>query len=438
MKRVVIFLSFCLLFTVQVDAQKWLNKLGNAAKEAAKNTVERRVEQKAEEVTEEALDKAEDSVSKKEKKEKSQSENEEESVVKEGNDDTSQNDTKSDAASTPQEPTKKLSATSRYDFVPGDQILFFEDFSQDAIGDFPALWSSNGSGEVKTVNIAFGNWFHMNGEDAVYCYTRKLELPANFIVEFDIIPDAEYRYGIQFTLYQDRADEAPELDTDLYPGVGGLHVEVGSDQWETKGYKEEEDWITGQASKNPVTREKENHVIIWVQQRRVRIYHQQEKVLDVPTNIYPGVQFDRIRFSGWDRYCFPYVTNLKITTASPDTRSKLLTEGKLVTYGITFDVGKAEVKSESFGTLKSIADVLKEDQSVRVKIIGHTDSDGEDTKNMELSQRRAESVRNELANKFGIAASRMETEGAGESKPVASNDTPANKAMNRRVEFVRL
>ena len=145
MKRVVIFLSFCLLFTVQADAQKWLNKLGNAAKEAAKNTVERRVEQKAEDVTEEALDKAEDSVSKKEKKEKSQSENEEEAVVKEDSDDTSLNDKNSDAASTPQEPAQKLSATSRYDFVPGDQILFFEDFSQDAIGDFPALWSSNGS-----------------------------------------------------------------------------------------------------------------------------------------------------------------------------------------------------------------------------------------------------------------------------------------------------
>ena len=185
-------------------------------------------------------------------------------------------------------------------------------------------------------------------------------------------------------------------------------------------------------------REKENHVIIWVQQRRVRIYHQQEKVLDVPTNIYPGVQFDRIRFSGWDRYCFPYITNLKITTASPDTRSKLMTEGKLVTYGITFDVNKAEVKPESFGTLKSIADVLKENQSVRVKIIGHTDSDGDDAKNMELSQRRAASVKSELVSKFGIDASRMETEGAGESKPVASNDTPANKAMNRRVEFVRL
>jgi len=438
MKRVLILLVFCLLYITQADAQKWLNKLGNAAKEAAKNTVERRVEQKAEEVTEKALDKTEDSVTKKEKGEKSGSdEQEEEMTMQENRDNNSKRTSQEDGVSSTQSDAQKLTSTSRYDFVPGDKILYFDDFSQDAIGDFPKDWTSNGSGEVKTVNIATGNWFHMNGEDAVYCYMRKLDIPDNFIVEFDIIPDKEYQYGIQFTLYQDKADDAKELNDDLYPGVAGLHVDLGYDRWDTKGYKESEDWITGQATKNTVIREKENHVIIWVQQRRVRIYHLNEKVLDMPTNIYPAVKFNRMRFSGWDRYNAPYVTNLKITTASPDTRSKLISEGKLITYGITFDVNKEDVKPESFGTLKSIADVLKENEAVKVKIIGHTDSDGDDTKNMELSKRRAESVKSELVSKFGIDASRMETEGAGENIPIVTNDTPANKAQNRRVEFVK-
>ena len=183
--------------------------------------------------------------------------------------------------------------------------------------------------------------------------------------------------------------------------------------------------------------EKVNHVIIWIQKRRVRIYHQGAKVLDMPTNIYPGIAFNKIRFSGWDVRSWPMVTNLKITTASPDTRSKLITEGKLVTYGITFDVNKADVKPESYGTLKSIADVLSENPTVKVKIIGHTDSDGDAAKNLDLSRRRAESVKNELSKNFGIDATRMITEGAGETKPVAANDTPENKAKNRRVEFVK-
>ena len=428
MKKVLILLGFCLLFNTQADAQKWLNKLGNAAKDAAKNAVERRVEQKAEEVTEKAMDKAEESVTKEDKNKKSASNEEEEegAIVTEEKGENM-------AANTSQ----KLTGTSQYDCVPGDQILFYDDFSQDAIGDFPALWTTNGSGEVKSVNIAPGKWFHMNGEDAVYCYTRQIDFPDNFIVEFDIIPDEKYQYGIQFTLYQENADDPKEMNDDLYPGEAGLHVDLGYDRWDTKGYKETQDWLTGQATKNTVVREKENHVILWVQKRRVRIYHQNAKVLDMPTNIYPNVKFNRMRFSGWDRYSAPYVSNLKITTASPDTRSKLITEGKLVTYGITFDVNKADVKPESFGTLKSIADVLKENGPVRVKIIGHTDSDGDDAKNLELSQRRAQSVKNELVSKFGIDASRIETEGAGETTPVASNDTPANKALNRRVEFVK-
>ena len=428
MKKVLILLGFCLLFNTQADAQKWLNKLGNAAKDAAKNAVERRVEQKAEEVTEKAMDKAEESVTKEDKNKKSASNEEEEegAIVTEEKGENM-------AANTSQ----KLTGTSQYDFVPGDQILFYDDFSQDAIGDFPALWTTNGSGEVKSVNIAPGKWFHMNGEDAVYCYTRQIDFPDNFIVEFDIIPDEKYQYGIQFTLYQENADDPKEMNDDLYPSEAGLHVDLGYDRWDTKGYKETQDWLTGQATKNTVVREKENHVILWVQKRRVRIYHQNAKVLDMPTNIYPNVKFNRMRFSGWDRYSAPYVSNLKITTASPDTRSKLITEGKLVTYGITFDVNKADVKPESFGTLKSIADVLKENGPVRVKIIGHTDSDGDDAKNLELSQRRAQSVKNELVSKFGIDASRIETEGAGETTPVAPNDTPANKALNRRVEFVK-
>lgn len=433
MKRVLILLGFCLLFSLQADAQKWLSKLGNSAKEAAKNTVEQRVEQKTEEVTEKALDEAEKSVTKKgegEGEEENEMENENE------NEEAGKIDNKEEAKEAPQ----KLVSAGKYDFVPGDKILYFEDFSQDAIGDFPALWATNGSGEVKTVNIASGKWFHMNGEDAVYCYTRQIDFPDNFIVEFDLIPEEkeDYHFSTQFSLYQESTDDAKEVNDDLYPGVAGLNIELGYDRWETTGYKENLDWLGGQGAKNPVLLEKVNHVIIWVQKRRVRIYHQNEKVVDMPTNIYPDVKFNRMRFSGWDRHSAPYMTNLKITTASPDTRSKLITEGKLVTYGITFDVNKADVKPESYGTLKSIAEVLNENASVKVKIVGHTDSDGDDAKNLELSQRRAESVKNELVKNFGIDASRMETEGAGETKPVAPNDTPANKAQNRRVEFIKL
>lgn len=432
MKRIVFFLCICFLFSLQMSAQGWLERAGQRVKDRVVQKVENRVDQKVEEATDKVLDNAEGSVKKSGKKNQKGQKDAEEAAESDEN--------KDEDAVTNSSNKQKLESVTAYDFVPGDKILFFEDFSQDAIGDFPALWTTNGSGEVKTVNIAPGNWFHMNGENAVYCYTKNISFPDNFIVEFDIIPDAEYYDGIRFTIYQDNPEDPQELNDDLYPGKGGLHIVPGKEGWSTVGYTDSPDdrWLTGEASKNPVVTEKVNHVIIWIQKRRVRIYHQGAKVLDMPTSIYPGIAFNKIRFSGWDVRSWPMVTNLKITTASPDTRSKLITEGKLVTYGITFDVNKADVKPESYGTLKSIADVLTENQTVKVKIIGHTDSDGDAAKNLDLSQRRAESVKNELAKNFGIDASRMLTEGAGETKPVAANDTPENKAKNRRVEFVKL
>lgn len=339
---------------------------------------------------------------------------------------------------TPQDLKKlQLKSTTQYDFVPGDQVLFFEDFSLDNIGDLPALWVSNGSGEVKNLNIAQGKWFHMNGDDAVYCYTKPIDFPVNFIMEFDFIPDADYTDGSILTFYQD--SENRELNDELFPGARGLHVVIGSESWETRGYDNENDeWLEGQGKKATVDREKVNHIIIWVQNRRVRIYHKGEKAVDMGTNIFAGTTFNRFRFSGWDRTSLPFISNIKITTASPDIRSKLLTEGKLISYGIYFDSGKDEVKPESYGSVKEIANVLFENPELKIEITGHTDSDGNDTTNLDLSKRRAANVKNYLVSQFQIDASRMQTDGKGETIPIENNATPQGKTKNRRVEFVKL
>ena len=425
MKKTMLFLSMTFILSFAANAQGWLNKVGAAAKDAAKRTMEKRVEEKAEQVTDKVLDKAEDAVTKSTKSNKKQT-------------DKTTGDIDEQIIEKQEHPKQKLTSITQYDFVPGDKILFFEDFSQDAIGDFPALWTTNGSGEVKTVSIAPGKWLHMNGNDAVYCYTKEINFPENFIVEFDIIPDKDFQFGTCLTLYQDNPERSKEVNDDLYPGLRGLHISPNYEGWETKGYDSDKDWLIGTGAKNPLIAEELNHVIVWIQKRRVRIYHQGQKVLDVPTNIYAETKLNKLLFSGWDRNSTPYVTNIKVTTASPDTRSKLITEGKLVTYGITFDVNKADIKSESFGTLKGIAGVLAENPDVNVKIIGHTDGDGDDAKNLDLSKRRAESVKNELVKNFGIDSSRLTTEGAGETKPIAANDIPVNKARNRRVEIIKI
>ena len=88
--------------------------------------------------------------------------------------------------------------------------------------------------------------------------------------------------------------------------------------------------------------------------------------------------------------------------------------------------------------MKDIATVLSENADVKVKIIGHTDSDGDDQSNLDLSKRRAEAVKKALISEFSIDASHMEPDGKGEKEPVDKNLTPEGKANNRRVEFIKI
>src|SRR6185503_16799714 len=109
-----------------------------------------------------------------------------------------------------------------------------------------------------------------------------------------------------------------------------------------------------------------------------------------------------------DRYL---LNNLKLAAGLPDTRTKLITEGKFVTSGILFDVNSDKIKPQSYGVLKDIANVLNENSSINIKIIGHTDSDGNAADNLNLSKRRAEAVKASLVKDFGIDASRFQTDG---------------------------
>ncbi|HOK38225.1 MAG TPA: OmpA family protein [Bacteroidales bacterium] len=403
-----------------------------------------RVDQRLDEGIDKTLDGIENGIKsvfkKKDKKNKDKSENDEMDDNSEmiGSETESEESIDSKPIKEKTDDKPKLESFTEYDFIPGDQILFFDDFSQDAVGDFPALWTTNGGGEVKTVNLASGNWFHMNIEDAVYCYTKSIAFPQNFIMEFDVIPDGNFSNGYTITFYED--PDNVELTADLYPGTKGLHISFDEGNWYTKGYNNAMDiggWIEGRSTTKPVVYGQVNHVIIWVQNRRLRMYHQGAKVLDMPTNIHAGTKFNRFRFSGWNTYSTPYVSNLKITTATPDMRSKLLTEGKLTSYGIYFDSGKDIVKPESYGSVKEIAAVLKENPEVKIMIVGHTDSDGDDAMNLDLSKRRAANVKNYLVKEFGIGAERISTDGMGETQPLVPNSSVENKAKNRRVEFIK-
>ena len=325
-----------------------------------------------------------------------------------------------------------LAAYSQFDFTPGQKVIFFDDFSQDNKGDFPALWFSDGSGEVVTMNNYPGKWLNITAKGC-YFPERDLQTTENFTVEFDMIFPAE-RFNVLFYLVSGNVKNPGEGGA--IPGKAGVRTEITNHAINYSGYADGVFTLDGGKDDN-LAFGKIVHFSYWVQKQRLRIYVNEKKEIDVPRIMPAGYKFNILRFEVGDEDK-PFISNFRVAAGAPDTRNKLITEGKLVTYGIYFDVNSDKVKPESYGTLKEIAGVLNEVPDVKVKIFGHTDSDGDDAKNMDLSKRRAASVKAELAKTFGVKAERLETDGMGETKPVAPNDTPANKALNRRVEFIKL
>lgn len=328
--------------------------------------------------------------------------------------------------------TPSLQSYSKFDFIPGQKVIFYDDFSQENVGDFPAMWFSNGSGEVVTLNNYPGKWMQITAEG---CYYPERDLPTsdNFTVEFDLIPGSE-NFEVGFYLVAGNIKDPSEGGA--IPGTAGVKTNISRYSVSLSGYSEGAYQISGN-SDIELDGTQKLHMSYWVQKQRLRVYVNEKKVSDSPRIMPAGYKYNVLRFEmGGDTK--PYISNFRVAAGLPDTRNKLITEGKLVTYGIYFDVNKDQVKPESYGTLKDIAQVLNEVPDVKVKIVGHTDSDGQDATNLDLSKRRSASVKAELAKSFGVNADRLETDGMGESKPIAPNDTPVNKSLNRRVEFIKL
>ncbi len=426
-------------------------------KETAKRKAEDRTNRGIDRTLDKGLDKVEEGIgsifkkkdknAKKDKKsggKNNPAENEEAGAEEAGNEEAGEVSGSGSVKAGTSDDKKPLKSYSKFDFVPGEKVLGMEDFSQDAVGDFPARWSTNASGEVVSLDGLEGHWLMVNAA-GIYFPDFIHDLPENTTLEFDMaVSDgySEMQSGLKVVLVEknDRTlmfdqhfNQSAQVGVDIHPfgnsGKGSLHVWV-FDKGENKIISNESGlnmWNQGQA----------NRISIWKQKGRFRMYINENKVWDLPKAFDPSVQYSLLFANNpWEGEIF--FSNIRVAVGAPDTRNKLLTEGKLVTRGITFDVNSDKIKPESYGTLREIVTVLKENSSVKVKIIGHTDSDGDDKSNLELSKKRAESVKNTLSSEFGIAANRMETDGKGEGEPAEPNTTPQGKANNRRVEFIKL
>jgi len=328
---------------------------------------------------------------------------------------------------------------SKYDFIPGEKVIFYDDFTAESIGDFPVQWNTNGSGGIVTASNFPGNWFQLT-KLGYYIPEAKEDFTDNYTIEFDIvginIANMETMYGLDFFLL---SGDLNNPAGGSQPGTAGFTFRPDYDNVFWRNWSEAREWQgdNGEVSATLKSSEK-YHFAIWVQKQRVRLYVNENKVLDLAKGLQANYKYNIFRIETYTDESTPLIGNFRIAAGLPDMRNKLITEGKLISYGITFDVNSDKIKPESFATIKEIAQVLKDNPTVKIKVVGHTDSDGDDKSNLDLSKRRASSVKNSLVKDFSIDGTRIETDGKGESESIAKNDSSINKAKNRRVEFIKL
>jgi outer membrane protein OmpA-like peptidoglycan-associated protein len=328
--------------------------------------------------------------------------------------------------------------TSKYDFIPGEKVIFFDDFTSENIGDFPIQWNTTGSGEVVTTDISEGRWFYITNSKGITTLDSPIEFPENYTIEFDIIPHKDAKNNnSNFNFYLLSTSKPKDLMYGLArPGDAGVKFSFEYNNYYKAYYNDKGKTpdLSGREEQPKLQNDNKYRISVWVQKERIRLYIGEQKLFDLPKAMSKDFKYNMIRFDGGT----PMISNVRIATGLPDMRNKLLTEGRLISYGIYFDVNKDVVKPESYPTIKEIVSVLKENPTLKIKIVGYTDSDGDDKSNLELSKRRAASVKNVLVKDFGIDAARIETDGKGKNDPVAPNDSAVNKALNRRVEFIKL
>lgn len=436
------FVAATLLFTTIADAQV-LKRIGDRAKQKVNQKIDRKV------------DKTIDDVLDGKKKPKKSGDNnkggKDSSDIDNGENGSNGNDVQFENSGS----SATLKSYSKFDFVPGDKVITMEDFSQDAVGDFPAKWNTNSSGEVVTVDGQEGHWLMVKKKGKFIPEFIK-DLPENFTLQFELLCNENFNYyspGLElFMLTGDNSNKVFQYSFISREQRSGVLVSFDpTNAGNNSGICHISTYENGAVvirndvdvrSFHAKTGKTKVNVSIWRQKNRIRVYLDEEKIFDLPRAFAAGKKYNTLMFelrgdmtNTNDRFL---IRNLKLAVGAPDTRSKLITEGKFVTSGILFDVNSDRIKPESYGILKEIAGVLSENAGIRVKVIGHTDSDGDEKSNLDLSKRRAESVKTALSKEFGIDASRLETDGKGESQPADKNDTPAGKSNNRRVEFIKL
>ena len=316
-------------------------------------------------------------------------------------------------------PVKPQLAWSKYDFVPGDKIIFEDNLVNEENGEFPSRWDLV-QGTVENAELGGEDVIMFRGGSPTiipYLKNPGIDyLPDVFTIEFDL-----YMPGNSLTIffYDRKNQKAPGGASTLNVWYSGMEL-----------YPARSD-LPGKAD----IKNRWAHIAVAYTAGKMKAYIDETRLINIPHLGFEPTGFSLHAYHASDNQPF-FVKNIRIAEGGVKYYDRFLQDGKIVSNGIRFDTGKASLRPESMGVLNEIFGMMNKHPEINISIEGHTDSDGDDTLNQKLSEQRAETVMNRLVE-MGIAKERLSFKGYGESKPVSPNDSPERKAENRRVEFVK-
>lgn len=328
--------------------------------------------------------------------------------------------------------TAPASATvwENYDFVPGNQVLFYTDFSEDRVGNF-ARGLKYKSGPIEVVERDGAKVLRSTGRAEFLIPVGRI-LPQRFTLEIDVIAPAGGAAGYDLIAIEggralDRSDQSAELNWNT-PGtliIGGGHSASSN----VKVPDAMEALLRGQPT----------HLRILMDSAYFKMYVNERRMYNIPELPFKRDSMVRVFVRGSEEPGMAtYVTSVRLAESETDVLyDALLAKGRWVTQGILFETGRSELRPESRPVLKEIAATMQQHPDLDVLIEGHTDNVGSAASNLSLSEARARAVKAALVGEFGIGEGRITTQGLGDTKPAAPNATAAGRAQNRRVEVVK-
>ena len=419
----IVLLLFVVGSTTEVYSQGWLKKLGEKAIDRAEDRAKKKVEDKVNKTVDKTVDDAFGTV---------------EGTV------TGQNNASSDQQTTQAAATETAQATAapagqslemtyaKSDFVPGDVVIFEDNFVGEKLGEFPSQWELHrGNAEIAQIN----------GENVILMPVRDswieplMKTPKNYLgdvftLEFDF-------------LMPPRLSSDGSFELDFMGPNDSRDSDVVTLSWYWSGDPVRFTWAwknsNGRSNGDIQVARVENkwyHVAVSFNKRALKIYIDGVRIANVPNVSYPP---GWVTFwtghggSGNDKY----IRNVRIAKGAVPLYDRMMTAGKFITYGITFDVGKSTIKPESMGEINRIVTLMNENPQLKFSVEGHTDSTGNAASNQTLSEARSKAIVDKLVE-LGIAPDRLVASGKGQSNPIADNATDEGRAKNRRVEFVKM